>query len=226
MTTLDFEKLYIFCKKYGEEYEKVFHHHINIESIIGFESYDLNNAPFEYLEIFDYLSIIKNSIYKEHANLISNLFDLKYMNLIEIACGFIPNTSIYLKNKTISNIHVYDPNLCMSLKIPQIVKNKELFNGSTFNSNTLLFGINSCDATMNIVKEALLKNQNFYVALCCVKNKSELDGFYDLKNNETSLTRLIYVINKLASNYNRETNIEYLDSDIYKIHPIVYSKKL
>ena len=146
-------------------------------------------------EVYDELGFIPDNknIYIGFMNLVSNMYDLKNKNIIEVGGGVLPRLgkriSATLDNGTIT---VYDPRLSHyeeSNDKLKLVKDKFKRCTSVGNAN-LILGLMTCEAAETIVESAIDHKIDFVLALCeGGPHGDEYDYFEDEDEWRNSLIR-------------------------------------
>ena len=160
-----------YAKKYGHLYdklEKIYLEKLNIEKARNYrrEIPDITRQVLE--ELGYYKNNPEKSSYEYFINLIDKEFGLE-KNIVEVAGGVVPTLGhkISLKQQK-GTITIYDPRISNYYdETERFVLKKEMFKRSTkLEDKDLLVGFMPCEATQEIIENAIDNNIDFIIALC------------------------------------------------------------
>ena len=190
-------------------------------------------APDILFQIYAKLNIIpKNkNIYVNFYNIIKKLYGLDG-NILEVGAGFYPILAEYIDEYQSKikkgSITIYDP-LLVPNRLGNIKMYKENFY-STINTSKydLLVGIAPCEATKDIIVNAINYSKPFYLAMCGCTHFSS-DELYEMPYFLSNYNKMyekwvdsVYFLAKNQENQGFEIVKNYVKNFPY---PIIYSKR-
>lgn len=197
----------------------------NIDNVDKIDKRDI--LPNILLQIYDELGILPDYMnpYKAFSELISSIYDIRDMNIVEIGGGTIPRLAKRLADmQTRGTVTVYDPNLYLKNSYPNIKLIKRNFYPITnVDRKDLLVGLLPCGASSTIVRSAIKNNKDFMIALCDSCNFYEYFDGYELDENWP------YSFIEKASSMVEENNLGKLKvkhiKEIGLRYPIIYNDR-
>lgn len=153
-------KLKKFKKDYINLYEDDLKDEINERLLLGFTN---NNDVIN--QIYCYLEIIPDNInpYKEFINIIKKYFNNRN-SILEVGAGYIPIVAKYLENQC--DMTIMDPKILFQNYAKANIKKESFTLNTNLNKYDLIIGYNPCEATQNIIINAIKHKKNFIIATC------------------------------------------------------------
>lgn len=124
-------------------------------------------------QIYCYLNKIpiKNTDYYKLVQIINDHFNLKNMNILEVACGYIPILSGIIKeNYNTKNTAINNKILINNYKNVNTIE-FDLFKPFNLSDYDLIIGFRPCAITENIILECFYYKKDFLIYLCPCDNK-------------------------------------------------------
>lgn len=213
-TNNELSKLHEFKYKYFDLYPPNLQEEIEDNLFLGF-----TNNEDTINQIYCYLNLIEDNInpYKAFINYLESEFDLKNKNILEVGSGSIPVLAHYLEEKLDSKVSIQEP-ITMIANYTKGDIYKEIFTKDTQVDNfDLIIGYNPCEATENIIRNAIKNKKDFSVATC---GCCHLPNNYKEKNPKLWHNYLINIAQKLGKD-NYEIKVSYFPQNYNLENPII-----
>lgn len=135
-------------------------------------------------QIYCYLDKIpiRETDYFLFSNIISKHFNLKNIEILEIACGYIPILSGIFKDNYNSNITAVNNKILIENYKGVTTKEFDLMQPYDFSSSDLIIGFRPCEITENVILQCFNYKKSFVIYLCPCTNKPLNESNYDKKN--------------------------------------------
>ena len=213
-TNTELSRLHEFKYKYFDLYPSNLQEEIENNLFLGF-----TNNEDTINQIYCYLNLIEDNInpYNAFIKYLETEFNLQDLNILEVGSGSIPILAHSIENKYKKKVDIQDP-ITLFANYTKGNIYKDLFNESTDISNyDLIIGYNPCEATENIIINAIKNKKDFSVATC---GCCHLPSKYKEKNPNLWHQYLIDIAQKLGKN-NYKIKISYFSKNYHLENPII-----
>lgn len=161
---------------------------------------ETNNIGLVLYQLYSKFGIIdqEKDIYFYFYKLLSK-YNLLNTNCCEVAAGYYPRLSeiVYptIKNNN-KQLTIYDPKIIVDKLFDTTIKKEEFNKETDLNGIDTLFGTFTCEATIDMVEQALMYNKNLLISLCPCNHETEK---YPMNSQYYLNKKINDIINKKGS---------------------------
>ena len=222
----NYELVVDFINKYPNEFEN---HEINY--LMSYSKKDHKPGvmiPDIVREVYDELGILedKDNAFLGFIDLLSNSFNYKEENILEVAGGIFPRLAKRIaNNQTSGKITVYDPRLNSKETSSDNFKlvRKKFYADENIGDTGLLIGFMPCEATYNIIDAAARNRVDFMIALCEGGPHGDCYDFFESDNDW--LRTMICMAERAVEDNNLGTLEKRYLKEYHDPYPVIYNRR-